>query len=101
MLQGEHSAILLTFIKLPFNIKIYVLSIFEWPLKTGFTVQPYGDSPPKTAFLITTCGKCSKTFAHVSLSVLSFVVFRAGIHKMLVRISNREDPDQTASSEAV
>ena len=27
--------------------------------------------------------------------------FRAGIHKMLVRIANREDPDQTASSEAV
>ena len=27
--------------------------------------------------------------------------FRAGIHKMLVRIANREDPDQTASAEAV
>ena len=38
MLQGEHSAILLTFIKLPFVIKIFVLSIFEWLLKTGFTV---------------------------------------------------------------
>ena len=38
MLQGEHSAILLTFIKLPFVIKIFVLSIFEWPLKTDFTV---------------------------------------------------------------
>ena len=38
MLQGEHSAILSTFIKLPFVIKIFVLSIFEWPLKTGFTV---------------------------------------------------------------
>ena len=34
----EHSAILLTVIKLPFVIKIFVLSIFEWPLKTGFTV---------------------------------------------------------------
>ena len=38
MLQGEHSAILLTFIKLPIVIKIFVLSFFEWPLKTGFTV---------------------------------------------------------------
>ena len=38
MLHGEHSAILLTFIKLPFAIKTYVLSFFEWPLKTGFTV---------------------------------------------------------------
>ena len=37
MLQGEHSAILSTFIKLPFVIKNFVLSIFEWPLKTGFT----------------------------------------------------------------
>ena len=31
MLQGEHSAILSTFIKLPIVIKIFVLSIFEWP----------------------------------------------------------------------
>ena len=38
MLQVEHSAIRLTFIKLPFVIKICVLSIFEWPLKTSFTV---------------------------------------------------------------
>ena len=36
MLQGEHSAILLTFTKLPFVIKIF-LSVFEWSLKTGFT----------------------------------------------------------------
>ena len=28
----------LTFIKLPFSIKTFVLYIFEWPLKTGFTV---------------------------------------------------------------
>ena len=39
MLQGEHSALLLTFIKLPFVIKIFVLSIFEWPFYTGFTVS--------------------------------------------------------------
>ena len=38
MLQGEHSAILLTFIKLPFVIKIFVLSIFEKPFYTGFIV---------------------------------------------------------------
>ena len=36
--EGEHSAILSTFIKLPFVIKIIVLSIFEWPFYTGFTV---------------------------------------------------------------
>ena len=38
MLQGEHSAILSTFIKLPFVIRIFVLSIFEWPFYTGITV---------------------------------------------------------------
>ena len=38
MLQGEHSAILLTFIMLPFSIETFVMSIFKWPLKTGFTV---------------------------------------------------------------
>ena len=34
MHQGEHSAILSTFIKLPFVIKVFVLSFFEWLLKT-------------------------------------------------------------------
>ena len=41
MLQGEHSAILSTFIKLPFVIKIFVLSISEQPFYTGFTVYLY------------------------------------------------------------
>ena len=34
----KHSAIFSTFIKLPFVTKFFVLSIFEWPSKTGFTV---------------------------------------------------------------
>ena len=56
MLQGEHSAILSTFIKLPFIIKILILlSFFEWPLKTGFTVCPTVPSPqslqPFTAYI--------------------------------------------------
>ena len=40
MLQGEHSAILSTFIKLPFSIKNFVLSIFfsGLALKAGFAV---------------------------------------------------------------
>ena len=38
MLLREHSAILLTLIKLPHVFKTFVLSIFEWPLKTGFTI---------------------------------------------------------------
>ena len=39
----EHSAILLTFINLPFVFKIFVLSIFEWPFKTIFTVLGVGN----------------------------------------------------------
>ena len=34
--KGEHSAIYSTFIKLPFPIKTFVLSIFKWPFKIGF-----------------------------------------------------------------
>ena len=36
-MQNAPRAILSTFNKLPFVVKIFVLSIFEWPLKTGFT----------------------------------------------------------------
>ena len=37
-IRREHSTILWTFIKLPVVIKIFVLSIFEWPFYTDFTV---------------------------------------------------------------
>ena len=47
MLQGEHSARLLTFIRLPLVIKIFVLSIFDWPFYTGFTVQHVSYSFPE------------------------------------------------------
>ena len=46
MLQGELSAILSTFIKLPNVVKIFVLSIFECPLKTGIRKAAY-DGPNK------------------------------------------------------
>ena len=36
--RGEF-AILSTFIKLPLSHKFFVLSIFKWPIKTGFTVR--------------------------------------------------------------
>ena len=35
----KHSAMLLTFIKLLVVIRSFVLSIFEWPLYTSFTVK--------------------------------------------------------------
>ena len=43
------------------------------------------------------CSKISKTF--LVLFSNKMLVIRAGIHKMLVRIANGEDPDQTASSD--
>ena len=46
--------------------------------------------------------KCS-TISNTCLFLLSnkLLVIKAGFHKMLVRKTNREDPDQTASFEAV
>ena len=48
------------------------------------------------------CSKISNTFLFL-FSKLSdkMLVFGVRIHKMLVRTANREDPDQTASPEAV
>ena len=43
----EHSAILSTFIKLPFVFKTFVLSFFEWLFKTGFTVIVNSAEPDK------------------------------------------------------
>ena len=45
------------------------------------------------------CSKISNTFHFLFSNKM--LVIRVGIHKMFVRIENREDPDQTASSEAV
>ena len=50
MLQREHSATLLAFIKLPFVIKTFDLYIFEWPLKTGFTVVLHVDKSKEQFF---------------------------------------------------
>ena len=48
------------------------------------------------------CGKCSKILnGFLFLFLNKMLVIRAEIHKMLVRIANREDPDQTASTDAV
>ena len=33
----EYSAVLLTYIKLTYDFKTFVMSIFEWPLKTDFS----------------------------------------------------------------
>ena len=47
-------------------------------------------------------GKCSKILNTFLILVSNkMLIFRAGIHKVLVRIAKREDPDQTASSGSV
>ena len=46
----EHSAILSNFIKLPFVIKTFILSIFEWLFYTGFTVHKTAKCPLKLPF---------------------------------------------------
>ena len=41
-------------------------------------------------------------FENISLSVLKYIIgFQGWNSQMLIRIANMEDPDQTASSEAV
>ena len=55
----EHSAILSTCIELPFVIKIIVLSIFEWPFYTGFTVY----APTVFASISLRCQSISSLFS--------------------------------------
>ena len=43
---AECSPILSTFIVLPFAVKSFVLSIFERPFKTGFTVSHFNEGEP-------------------------------------------------------
>ena len=48
--EGEHS-----FIKLPLVIKIFVLSIFEWPFYTEFTVIILNQSTMSTDGVFMAC----------------------------------------------
>ena len=43
-------------------------------------------------------GKVLNTVNVLKFQTLSVFVIRAGIHKMLVRMANRQDLDQTASA---
>ena len=82
--KGEHSAILLTFIKLPFVIKTFVLSIVEWLFYTGFTVAPAINYKGKSglnvcgSFLFGPCFAMQYCFAIISPRIrgLRFIYFR-------------------------
>ena len=52
MFPLEHSAILSTFIKLPFIIKIFVLSFLSQALKTSFLHQHYTNSVSSLSLLV-------------------------------------------------
>ena len=56
----EHFAILSTFIKLPVVIKIFALSIFEWPFYTGFTVSQLSIRTLASTFLLVLLLKVNK-----------------------------------------
>ena len=101
-----------TFIKLhvPSVIKIFVLSIFERPLKTCFTVMlKMVHKIIKIHLNIHSfksvhrkCSKILNTFLFLFSN--KRLVNRPGFHTTLVKIANREDHDhfdQAASSEAV
>ena len=68
MPQGEHSAILSTFTKLPFVNKIFVLSIFEWPLKTSFTVKSNIMFDVKCILVMFNSYQCTSTFMNCSVA---------------------------------
>ena len=63
-----------------------MISTISEGLKSGKSISQHFSSYEQSNF-------------HIQLSMKknSNLSFRAGIHKMLVRMANREDPDQTAS----
>ena len=68
------------------------------PVKKGFMFYvTYADTAKSKNY--DKCSKISSIF--LFLISIKMLFIRAGTHKMHVRIANREDPDQTASSEAV
>ena len=102
MLQREHSAILLTLINLPFVIKIFVLSIFEWPFCTGFTVlksddlahnvhiffqvaKPFCTKDPDDNFWETDCGNFTMSLLYFcSFYVLiTYIILNLLVGKLL------------------
>ena len=62
---------------------------------------PHHIYPPDvdTDFYTFDFGKCSKKFHFLFSNKM--LIIRDRTHKMLVKIANKEDPDQTASSEAI
>ena len=66
-----------------------------WVLIGNASLRCTQSEPQKCSY--SECSKISNIFFFSN----EMLLIRSGMHKMFVRIENREDPDQTASSEAV
>ena len=62
---------LLTFINLPFVIKIFVLSIFEWPFYTGFTAC-FGCSKEPSLKMLLSSTHCNILLRNKKIIFLTF-----------------------------
>ena len=73
----QNSAILSAFIKLAIVIKIFVLSIFEWPFHTGFIVYrkmyEYSKHYQSLEEKLTLIERCNQQGTNLFYSVLSLV----------------------------
>ena len=92
-----HSAILSTFIKLPIVIKTIVLSIFEWPYYTSFSVPSNFIPTPKHFWNL--------QYGHLFLWLLSIGQLRLSTHEYTflfctVRLKNPENYKHTIMQNA-
>ena len=79
----NHSAIFLTFLKLLFDIKIFVLSSFEWPFYTGFAVNQLFFRPFTTfgvllslaVYIVNAQGSLALSVRHEPFSLFRLCVF--------------------------
>ena len=69
----EHSEVLLAFITIPHGFQAFVLSIFDWPLKTGFTVHLFWKESHRTHFVSVKIS--TKFLQQVSFCLLFFATW--------------------------
>ena len=86
-----------------FVIEMYDTSgVKDFNLAQELVYRNLASPEDDSSLTVSIYSKCSKIFnSFLFLFSNKMFVFRAVIHKMLVRIANRVDPDQTASEEAV
>ena len=102
--KGSILQILSPFIKLPFVIKIFVLSIFKWSFYTGFTVfEKYGQIPFKmvnmhTLYILMDCPIHIDTIS-MNLSIYQrskFINFNIFLSLNIIFIlANGADPEKS------